>query len=55
MKIDPFNANNLLSLVEIDLKLGNLTEAQNVSKKINMIFPNSEQSKKSQELVNTLQ
>lgn len=55
MKIDPLNANNLLSLVEINLKLSNLSEAQNFSNKLNVIFPNSDQSKKSQELLKTLQ
>ena len=53
-KIDPFNAPNLLSLVEINLKLGNLSEAQSISEKLTAIFPNSEQSKKSQELLKTL-
>jgi tetratricopeptide (TPR) repeat protein len=55
MKIDPFNAPNLLSLVEINLKLGNLSEAQGISGRLAAIFPNSEQSIKSQELLKTLQ
>ena len=54
MKIDPFNAPNLLSLVEINLKLGNLSEAQDISGRLTAIFPNSEQSIKSQELLKTL-
>ena len=55
MKIDPFNAPNLLSLVEVNLKLGNLSEAQDISGRLAAIFPNSEQSIKSQELLKTLQ
>jgi len=55
MKIDPFNAPNLLSLVEINLKLGNSSEAKSISERLSAMFPNSEQSLKSQELLKTLQ